>query len=647
MSSQTFGLGIVIGGSVSSSLKSSISTSIKSVGGLSDKLKELRQQRIKLKTVGTDDSKRKIKALNREMLDLKRHAVISFKFNTHKKQLMAQRNAILGIIGTGFAIKKPLDVSLDVEQAKGEMASLGIGADGINKIADAGKRFSNQFAGTTTSNFIRASYDIKSGIASLTDEGVADFTRLSALTATATKSTTAQMTKLFALGYGIYRNQFSSDFDFGTKFSAAISASVQAFRTDGSDLSSGLSTLGAVATKFGVSLSEQLSILGNAKGSFDSASEAATSYRAFLMNVGNAQDKLGIQMTDAEGRMLPMSDILQSLKEHFGDLEKVENLNALKSAFGSDEAVKIITALVDKSNDLIASQKTINSEMQKGTGITEQMANAMQQGKGFTLLSQQIGNLGATVGKLFMPAALGLASVIGSLAIGIDGLITEFPVLSSVVGGVLFGLFTLVTVLKVVAITKILVSMASLTLRSSFLGQLAASNLLRMSYNRLSIGAKVSAASQWLLNTAMAANPVGLLVVGIAALAAGAVYLYKNFEPFTNFIDGAWNKLKNFFSFIKTGWDGVGSIVSKIGSFFGFGENKQATVMSHVAMPQQQKLTPQQMAPGQKTPHQIKQNNNVNVTVNNPSSNTDVQRAVVQAMSKQTSPATSLKDEDI
>ncbi|MBO3282610.1 hypothetical protein, partial [Intestinimonas butyriciproducens] len=69
-----------------------------------------------------------------------------------------------------------------------------------------------------------AAYDIKSGIASLTDEGVAQFTELAGLTAKATKSTTGEMTSLFATGYGIYKGYYSelSDLEFGEMFAGGI-----------------------------------------------------------------------------------------------------------------------------------------------------------------------------------------------------------------------------------------------------------------------------------------------------------------------------------------------------------------------------------------------------------------------------------------
>lgn len=585
MSLKAMGLGIVIGAAVSSSFKSSIGTAINSIGGLKEKINGLNSQRVELRKMDTESSKIELRKVNAELLKLKKDAIIHLKFETKKEELLAQKNAILGVLGTAMVIRAPIMAQMQVEQAQGEISSLGINEAGIQKITKAGREFSNQFAGTTTSDFIKASYDIKSGIASLSDEGVAKFTSLAAMTATATKASTSEMTKLFALGYGIYRDQFKSDFDFGEKFSAAISTSVMAFRTDGVDLSTGLSTLGAVATKFGVSLSEQLSIIGNAKGAFNSASEAATSYRAFLMNVGKAQEKLGVQMTDSQGKMLPMSQILESLKDKFGDLEKVENMDKLKEAFGSDEAVKIVTALIDKTKDLTASQKQINDEMEKGTSITKQMADAMQRGKGFELLGQQIGNLGASIGKIFMPAATLLATGIGVMVNGVDGFINTFPVLSSVIGGVAMGFFGLVAVIKIATITKTLFQMATIVLRGSLLAQIPVVNGLRLAFNRLSLTKMLTSAKtgvltamQWAYNTAatvgsgaslklgaalrfvgsgiawigraLFANPIGLAVLAIAG-AAYAIYTY--WEPIKGFFSSVWNSVLSIFGAAKDG----------------------------------------------------------------------------------------------
>ena len=49
-----------------------------------------------------------------------------------------------------------------------------------------------------------------------------------------------------------------------------------------------------------------------------------------------------------------------------------------------------------------------------------------------------------------------------------------------------------------------------------------------------------------LLNTVMAANPIGLVVTAVGALVAAFALLYKNNEDFRAFIDGLWEKIKDF-----------------------------------------------------------------------------------------------------
>jgi phage-related minor tail protein len=59
-----------------------------------------------------------------------------------------------------------------------------------------------------------------------------------------------------------------------------------------------------------------------------------------------------------------------------------------------------------------------------------------------------------------------------------------------------------------------------------------------------SAAAKAYTAVQWLLNTALSANPIGLVVIALAALAAGLVLAYKHSETFRNIVDGAMGKVK-------------------------------------------------------------------------------------------------------
>lgn len=56
------------------------------------------------------------------------------------------------------------------------------------------------------------------------------------------------------------------------------------------------------------------------------------------------------------------------------------------------------------------------------------------------------------------------------------------------------------------------------------------------------------------LNAAMAANPIGLVVVALAALAAGLVYAYKNSQTFRDIVNGAFKAVSTAASFM---WNSV------------------------------------------------------------------------------------------
>lgn len=51
-------------------------------------------------------------------------------------------------------------------------------------------------------------------------------------------------------------------------------------------------------------------------------------------------------------------------------------------------------------------------------------------------------------------------------------------------------------------------------------------------------------AAQWLFNAALSANPIGLVVIAIAALVAGFVWLWNNSEGFRNFWIGLWEAIQ-------------------------------------------------------------------------------------------------------
>jgi hypothetical protein len=64
-------------------------------------------------------------------------------------------------------------------------------------------------------------------------------------------------------------------------------------------------------------------------------------------------------------------------------------------------------------------------------------------------------------------------------------------------------------------------------------------------------------AAQWLLNAALNANPIGLVVVALAALAAGLVLAYKHSETFRNVVQGAMGGVKTAVAAVDHAFDAL------------------------------------------------------------------------------------------
>ena len=426
------------------------------------------------------------------------------------------------------AVLAPVEATFETRRALGELASLGV--EDLDALEGAARNFSDQWSGTTKADFISAAYDIKSGISSLSDEGVAEFTALAALTAKATKSTASEMTSLFATGYGIYKGYYDdlTDIQFGEMFSAGIAESVRAFKTSGTGMAQGIQSLGASATTANVPLEEQLAILGMLQATMG-GTEAGTKYKAFLRSAAKGGEALGLSFLDANNQLLSMPEILEQLRGKFGETMDAAEKMELQKAFGDTEAVALIDLLYSKTGDLQDNILNLYDAMGQGTGVAQDMASAIQETEPerFARLQQRIHNVTESIGNSLLPTVndlMGkgeqvltkvaswieenkeLVKIIMLIVLAIGGFLTVAGTVIAVVGGV--GL----VITKAVSAFKIL--------KAGFL--LAKGALAPL------IG------SVWSFTAALLANPVTWIVIGIVALIAALVLLYNKCEWFRN-----------------------------------------------------------------------------------------------------------------
>ncbi len=319
---------------------------------------------------------------------------------------ITKTGAIMAGVGAQItdAALAPVEATFETRRAIGELASLGVKDLGL--VESAARRFSDQWAGTTKPEFISAAYDIKSGIASLSDEGVAQFTELAGLTGKATKSTVGEMTSLFATGYGIYKSYYDdmSDLEFGEMFSAGISQSVKQFKTTGSGMAQSIQTLGASATTANVPLEEQLSVLGMLQATMGGA-EAGTKYKDFLRSAAKGGDALGLSFMDANNQLLSMPQILDKLRGKFGETMDAAEKVQLQQAFGDTEAVALVDLMYSKTGDLQNNILGMYDALGSGTGVAKEMASAMNETEPerFQRLQQRIQNVKESIGNSLLP----------------------------------------------------------------------------------------------------------------------------------------------------------------------------------------------------------------------------------------------------
>lgn len=451
--------------------------------------------------------------------------------------------AMAGIGGTITGLcMKTVTATFDTQNALGELSSLGV--KDLKAVEDAAKSFSDTWAGTSKADFITASYDIKSGIASLTDEGVAQFTELAALTGKATKSTTEEMGSLFATGYGIYKGFYDdmSDLEFGEMFSAGIATAVKNYKTSGSEMASAISALGATATNANVPLDEQLAILGQLQTTM-SGSEAATKYKSFLNQASSAGEKLGLTFLDTNNQLLSMPEILTELKGKYGETIDAVEKRELKEAFGTDEAVALIDLLYNNVETLDSGIQDLQGSMKNGISVTEEMAEAINNTpeQKFQVLKQQIHNNVEELGSGLLPAVNNtMDKVSGLIQKGSEWISNNQETVQSIMNIALkLGVF--------------------LVIAGSVMGVVGSLGKLFLSAKN-AIGLVKTATLG--MNTAFLASPITWVIVGIVALVAAFVVLWNKSEAFRNFWKGLFEQVR---SAVTQAWSTIQPALQNLG----------------------------------------------------------------------------------
>jgi TP901 family phage tail tape measure protein len=355
---------------------------------------------------------------------------------------------------------------------------------------------------------------------------------------------------------------FSLDAEKDSMYVADMLAKTSAkSNTSIASLGESMKVVGPLAEGLGISLkntSVMVGIMGNAgiKGSL-----AGNALKAALQRLSKeppqvtaALDKLDISTRDAQGNLRTMPSLMTELSAKMKNMGKADQMKYLTQIFGSQAAPAMLAVMKACINDEKAFKK-LDAELSDVDGASQEMAeimNATAQGA-MKRLGSATESLSITVGNVLLPP---LTLIIDKLAIMISGaseLAERYPRVTKVIVGLaaalgaakvgltVWRLATLAAKLPVLALQLAMAKTnASMVLNGNTSVWMAAKTRI------VSAATRAWTATQGAWNAVMGAalSPIGLIIIGIAALVAFGVWLYKNWDRVAANWSVAWGSMK-------------------------------------------------------------------------------------------------------
>ncbi|GGI82077.1 phage tail tape measure protein [Shewanella hanedai] len=475
-------------------------------------------------------------------------AKITQQFNglasNYQAGTMQMGMGIGGIAAAGLALQSALMPAIEMDRVLGEVKSLGVRQSALDTLANTSYEYAMKY-GKSATEFVSSSYDIQSAIAGLNDSDLSQFTLASNVLATATKADAATITNYMGTMFGIFKNDANAmgKSDWVKQVTGMTATAVQAFKTDGKKMSDAFGALGASGGL--APLQEQMAIMGTLQSTM-AGGESATKYKSFLAGAGKAQKALGMDFVDSQGKMIPMIGILKKLQGEFGELSVQADIDKVTSAFGSGEATALIQLLL---KDVDGLSNSINKLGQvKGMGQAELMAAAMTDQS--ERLSQSWYVIRAAFGSAVLPAFNQFVGWIADMGKEVLWFTQTFPNLTRVLG---YGAIAILGLVAAGGAFTVMMGVSKMVMTTYGLAAMAWAGI-----NTVLTSGMASLRTMMLaVNLAMYANPVGLVVAGIAALIGVvglAVYYFDDLrammagtawgEPILFAVDAIANLLK-------------------------------------------------------------------------------------------------------
>lgn len=347
--------------------------------------------------------------------------------------------------------------------------------------------------------------------------------------------------------------------DYAAKAADVLSNAANASSAEITDVAQALQSGGAVANQFGLKLEDTAAAIGLLANNGVKGSDAGTLLKSALLALTDtsnpaqgAIEELGLTVYDAQGRFVGLERLFGQLQAASQRMTPEMYQAATTTLFGSDAArlagiaAKDGAAGYDQMRDAMEKQgsaaKLAAAQNQGLPGVIERLKNAAET-LAITLFEKVQGPL-SSIGDgltgftnkmqdVFENPAVSQAA--GNIGAALSGIGAAFGrVLSAVGPALVAGLSNAVNL--IVRFKDFLIPLVA--------GLVAYKTVMLA----ITVATKAWAAVQALLNIALTANPIGLIIAAIAGLVAGIVVLYNRNETFRKIVQTTWAAIKTAIS---------------------------------------------------------------------------------------------------
>ena len=259
-------------------------------------------------------------------------------------------------------------------------------------------------------------------------------------------------------------------------------------------------------------------ILGMSAGAGATKSQAA----AFASLGMSAEDVASRMQVDAKGAIIDVMKAIQAL-----DADK--QAATLQDLFGKESIGAIAPLLGNLENLQENFDKVADATKYAGSMEQEYAARSQTTENQIQLAKNTLDAVAVTIGSALLPAVGQVFASIAPVLTSIAEWVSKNEELVVIIAGVAAGIAALIVT---IAGMTLIVQGAALAYASF---QLAAEFV-----KGLQLATKIATAAQWAWNAAMTANPIGIVIMAIAALIGILYVLYTHFEEVQEFCASVW-----------------------------------------------------------------------------------------------------------